>query len=271
MAAVLAGAITFLFYRRVRHMPQAPALSQIVVAAKDLPIGVTLTSNDVTLLDWYSATLPTGAFTKTDAVLGRPLLFPLVAKEPVVDRDLGVQGAGIGLAGKIPEGMRAIAVRSNEISGVAGFLYPGSHVDCMLTFTPPGGKMPQTQTVLQDVEVLAAGQTIEPDPQGKPQKVNVVTVLLTPQDSQKLQLASGQGNIQFVLRSGADQKQAALQPTTLDQIFPSDKPPVVAKTVKRVPHQTNPMYMLEVIQGTKRSEEKFAESSAAKTAETDQN
>jgi len=254
----MAGTITLLFYRRMGR-PAQPAPSRIVAAARDLPVGATLTREDVTLLNWYSGSLPQGAFTKTEAVVGRPLLFPLGAKQPVIDRDLGLPGAGIGLAGKIPEGMRAIAVRSNEISGVAGFLYPGSQVDCMVTFTPPGGRVPRTQTVLQNVKVLAAGQTIEPDPQGKPEKVNVVTVLLNPEDSQKLELASAQGNIQFVLRSGADHGQAALRPTTLDQIFPSEKPPVLARRAKHVPRPAKPVYMLEVIQGTKRSEEKFEE------------
>ena len=84
--------------------------------------------------------------------------------------------------------------------------------------------MPMTKTVLQNVQVLTAGQTIEPDPQGRPHSVNVVTLLVDPEDSQRLQLASSQGNIQFVLRSGADQKQAELMPTRLDQLFPSDKP-----------------------------------------------
>lgn len=257
---MLAAAITFMFYRRVNRAPLAHASSQILVAAKDLPVGVALTTNDVTLLDWYSTELPAGAFTKADAVVGRPLLYPLSAREPVLDRDLGVQGAGIGLAGKIPAGMRATAVRSNEITGVAGFLYPGSHVDCMVTFTPPGGKLPETQTVLQNVEVLTAGQAIQPDPQGRPEKVNVVTVLLTPEDSQKLQLASAQGSIQFVLRSGADQTQAKLEPTRLNQLFPSDEPAAVPKkVVKRAPRQATPAYMLEVIQGTKREEEKFQE------------
>jgi pilus assembly protein CpaB len=131
-------------------------------------------------------------------------------------------------------------------------------VDVLVTFTPPGGNMPATQTVLQNVQVLTAGQTIEPDPQGKPHTVNVVTVLVTPENSQRLQLASAQGNIQFVLRSGADQKQAEIRPTRLDQLFPSDKPVLVARAVKRT-HAAPPapMYMLEVIQGTKRSVQKF--------------
>ena len=95
-------------------------------------------------------------------------------------------------------------MKSNKIVGVASFLYPGSHVDVLGTFTLPGNPAPVTQTILQNVEVLTAGQKIEPDPQGKPQTVNVVTLLLNSEDSQKLLLASTHGEIQFVLRGGAD-------------------------------------------------------------------
>lgn len=259
IAAVLAGGITFFFYRRQRANQQAPR-AQIVAAATDLPVGTTLSAKDVTLLDWYSDAVPSGALLKTDAVIGHPLLYPMSAKEPILQRDLGVEGSGIGLAGKIPEGMRATAVRSNEIVGVAGFLYPGSRVDLLMTFTPPGQNMPMTQTVLQNVEVLTAGQTIEPDPQGKPQTVNVVTLLLTPQDSQKLQLASGQGTIQFVLRSGVDQKTAELKPIRLDELVSGSRPPVVAAPGVRHARKAtprSPVYLMEVIQGTKRSVEKF--------------
>ena len=262
IAAVLAGGITYIFYRRtVAQKPHATA--QIVAAATDLPVGATLSQKDVVLLDWYSDALPSGAFTKTDDVVGHPLLYPMSAKEPVLQQDLGVEGAGIGLAGKIPEGMRAVAIRSNEIIGVAGFLYPGSKVDLLMTFTPPGTNIPVTETVLQNVEVLTAGQTIQPDPQGKPQAVNVVTLLLTPQDSQKLQLASAQGNIQFVLRSGADQKSAELRPTRLDELVIGDKPapPVVAAPgvhhARRKATPPTPIYLMEVIQGTQRSVQKF--------------
>lgn len=260
IAAILAGGITFLFYKRQRANQQAPK-TQIVAAAKELSVGTTLSANDIMLLDWYSEAVPTGAFTDVKPVIGHPLLFPLGAKEPILQRDLGVVGSGIGLAGKIPEGMRATAVRSNEIVGVAGFLYPGSRVDLLMTFTPPGQNMPITQTVLQNVEVLTAGQTIEPDPQGKPQSVNVVTLLLSPDDAQKLQLASGQGTIQFVLRSGVDQKMAQLKPIRLDELVSGPHPPVVAapgvKRTPRKPTPQNPIYLMEVIQGTQRSIQKF--------------
>lgn len=238
--------------------------TQIVVAAADLQTGATLSQKDVVLQDWFSDALPVGAFTKPSDVVGRPLLYPMSARQPILQRDLGVEGAGIGLAGKLPDGMRAVAIRSNEIIGVAGFVYPGSHVDLLMTFTPPGttNGQPVTETVLQNVEVLTAGQTIEPDPQGKPQSVGVVTLLLTPQDAQKLQLASGQGSIQFVLRNGADQKVAELRPTRMDELLIGQKPapPVVAAAgVHHAPKPTpqTPIYLMEVIQGTSRSVQKF--------------
>jgi pilus assembly protein CpaB len=247
----------------MRASSQQRKAVQIVAAKADLPVGTTLSADNVVLIDWYSEALPAGAFTNVADVNGHPLLYPMSPREPILQRDMGVVGAGIGLAGKIPEGMRAVAVRSNEIVGVAGFLYPGSKVDLLMTFTPPGGtNIPITQTVLQNVEVLTAGQTIEPDPQGKPQSVSVVTLLLDPQDSQKLQLASAQGNIQFVLRSGADQKSAEVRPTRLDELLVGQRaaPAVVAAPGVKHAHKPTPqtpIFLMEVIQGTTRSVQKF--------------
>src|SRR3989441_6490216 len=257
MAAVLSGAIAYFFNKRMRLSATQHALIRIVAANSDLPSGVTLGNKDITTIEWPSARPLPGSFTKVEDVVGRPLIYPLGAKEPVLKRDLGVEGSGIGLSTKIPAGMRATAVRSNEIVGVAGFLYPGSHVDVLATFTPPGGSAPVTTTVLQNVEVLTAGQTIEPDPQGKPETVSVVTLLLSPEDSQKLLLTSGQGNIQFVLRSGVDQKSVEVRPTRIDQLVASEKPPAPSaptgkRSSKRAPAAKPPaIYVLEVIQGTK--------------------
>jgi pilus assembly protein CpaB len=233
--------------------------------SKDVPLGVTLTPEDLQLIDWPAdAPLP-GSFNKVEAVVGRPLIYPLGTREPVLERDLAVAGSGIGLSVKIPPGMRATAVRSNEIVGVAGFLFPGSHVDVLATFTLPGSATAITQTVLQNVEVLTAGQTIQPDPQGKPQTVTVVTLLLSPEDSQKLLLTSGQGTIQFVLRNGIDQKKTELEPTRLDQLGPAPPPRVVAsklptkvrRTAPPPPPTLPPAYIVEVIQGKDRSLQKF--------------
>ncbi len=260
LAALLAGIVTYFFNKRLRLSRSQHATTQIVAAVNNLPPGATLTTKDVTTEDWPSNVPLAGSFEKVDDVVGKPLLFPLVANEPILKRDLGLEGSGIGISGRIPTGMRATAVRSNEIVGVAGFLYPGSRVDVLVTYTPPGTSSgPLTQTVLQNVEVLTAGQTIQPDPQGKPQTVNVVTLLVSPDDSQRLQLAGSQGTIQFVLRSGVDQKNVDLRPTRLDQLAGLEKPaaaPATKKVAKRV-EPSRPIYVLEVIQGTKRSTEKF--------------
>jgi len=219
MAAILATAFTWLAFRRLRASQQRPVI-QIVAAVNDLPAGVALADKDVALVDWPSHMAVPGSFTKKEEVLGHLLIHSLGAKEPILKRDLGLEGTGIGLSTKIPPGMRATAIKSNEIVGVAGFLYPGSHVDILCTINTPN-KDSTTQTVLQDVEVLTAGQTVEPDPQGKPQQVDVVTLLLNPEDSQKLQLASTQGTVQFVLRNKTEE----LPPERLDQIVPMPKGP----------------------------------------------
>jgi pilus assembly protein CpaB len=263
MAAILATAVTVVVFRRLRAGLSQRAVTEVVASAKDLPAGVALSVKDVVLIDWPSDVPLAGSSNKVDAVIGHPLLRSMGPKEPILLRDLGVEGSGIGLSTKIPPGMRATAIRSNEIVGVAGFLYPGSHVDVLATYSPPGGGGTVTQTVLQDVEVLTAGQTIEPDPQGKPQQVNVVTLLLSPEDSQKLQLASSQGGIQFVLRNGTDDKKILdLHPARVDQLLATGKPaePVAAKrTGKRRVAPSSPVYVLEVIQGTQHTVHKFGE------------
>jgi pilus assembly protein CpaB len=253
--------MTYLVFKRVRAGLAQRPVTQIVASANELPAGVALAAKDLVLIDWPSDVPLQGSFNNLTAVVGHPLIHSLGPKEPILQRDLGVEGSGIGLATKIPPGMRATAVRSNEIVGVAGFLYPGSHVDVLATYSLPGTNGSLTQTVLQDVEVLTAGQTIEPDPQGKPEQVNVVTLLLSPENSQKLQLASTQGSIQFVLRNGTDTKNVDLHPTEVNQLIATAKPPAppASGKVRRAAPATKPIYVLEVIQGTKHSVHKFDE------------
>ncbi len=260
----MAGLLTILVFKRLRAGLGQRQVTQIVATAADIPAGVAISSKDVTLIDWPSDVPLTGSFTKVEAVVGHPVIHALVAKEPILQRDLGLEGSGVGLATKIPPGMRATAVRSNEIVGVAGFLYPGSHVDVLATYALPGATGSLTQTVLQDVEVLTAGQTIEPDPQGKPQQVNVVTLLLSPENSQKLQLASTQGSIQFVLRNGTDKTTAELRPTRVEQLGAVAPPSPSSATksnkpAKRAAKPAPAVYVLEVIQGTQKTVHKFDE------------
>jgi pilus assembly protein CpaB len=276
MAAIIAGGATYLVARRLQPPPAGPNMISIVAAAKDLSPGVPLTAQDLTTIAWPDNVALPGSMRKLEDVIGRPLMVTAAAKQPLLQRDLAAPGSGYGLSGKIPEGMRATAIRSNEIVGVAGFLFPGSHVDVIATYASPSGTI--TNTVLQDVEVISTGTSIEPDPQGKPQTVNVVTLLLTPEDSQKILLASSQGSIQFVLRSGVDRKVADILPTRMDQLSgrpvqvsapappatpapkpvarPKVEPPPVRTPVVEDPKPREP-YIIEVIQGTQRTQQKF--------------
>ena len=269
LALALSGGATYFLYTRLRGAQTRPQVTKIVAAAHAVAAGAAIKVDDVGLIDWPLNIPLAGSFTKVDDVVGRALIYPLGEKEPVLQRDLAEPGSGIGLSVKIPPGMRATSIRSNEIVGVAGFLFPGSHVDVVDTYTPPGSNTPITETVLQNVEVITAGQKIQPDPQGKPETVSVVTLLLSPKDSEKLLLATSQGSVQFVLRNGADTEQEKTPPVSMADLMGIVKPPtpVVTRTTrarapKAVPKTPPPpeFYTIEVIQGKERSEQKFPES-----------
>lgn len=267
LATVLAVTATYIMYRRLRSGAAHPDVTQVVAAEHDLPAGVVLTAKDLKTVDWPVGVPLPGSFSKIEQVVDRALIYPVGAKEPIMERDVAVEGSGLGLSVRIPPGMRATSVRSNEIVGVAGFLYPGSHLDVLATVALPGSATAETQTILQDVEVLTAGEKIEPDPQGKPQTVNVVTLLLNSEDSQKLLLASTQGTIQFVLRNSSDQAKTPVSATSLNQLLATprqsqpDSPQKPAKTGKRLTSEHNQgapeAFQLEIIRGDTRSVEKF--------------
>jgi pilus assembly protein CpaB len=270
-ALVISAGATYFFYTRLRgRQAAAPQMIKVVASAKAQPSGgVVLKAEDLAVVDWPSTAALTGSFSKIDDVVGRSLIYPLEEKEPVLEHDLAPAGSGFGLTAKIPVGMRATSVRSNEIVGVAGFLFPGSHVDVLATFRPTGANQdPLTQTILQDVEVITAGQKIQPDPQGKPETVNVVTLLLSPEDSEKLLLASSQATIHFVLRSGADREKVETKAVSMPELVSGIKKqaPVVeekkprrrvARAEKPPPPKPPDFYTVEVIHGDKRTEETF--------------
>ena len=273
LALALSGGATYLVYSRLKGLAAAqPQTRKLVAAARPLPAGGVLKGEDVALVDWPVSLQLAGSFGKADEVVGRSIVYPVQEKQPILESDLAAPGSGLGLTAKIPPGMRATSVRSNEVVGVAGFLYPGSRVDVLATLHPEGTNTSVTQTILQDVEVITAGQRIQPDPKGEPQMVNVVTLLLNPEDSEKLLLASTQATIQFVLRSGADKEKVKTRPVSMEELVTGEKkketpPPEAgkkgrrAKTAKTVKAPSKPpdFYTVEVIQGEKRSVEKFEE------------
>ena len=144
--------------------------------------------------------------------------------EPILESRLAVKGAGAGLAATIPPGMRAVAVRVNDVVGVAGFVVPGQRVDVLVLGTPPGGSANTgtgtiTKTILQNIQVLSAGQNMQKDTEGKPATVQVVNLLVTPQQAETLSLVSNDMRIQLVLRNPLDNKEVASSGTAASSVF----------------------------------------------------
>ena len=154
-----------------RKPPKRPAVTtQIVLATRDLEVGTVLKEQDVQLADWPGRRRRESS-TRAQDLVGRGVITPIYAKEPVIESRLAPKGAGGGLAAMIPPGMRAVAVRVNEVVGVAGFVIPGMRVDVLISGNRPGGDGnlgTLTRTLLQNLEVLSAGQDIKKDAEGKP-------------------------------------------------------------------------------------------------------
>jgi pilus assembly protein CpaB len=259
VALALASGVTFVVSRKLLgRLATAAQLQGYVAASRTLQPGEVLKSEDLRIIDWPVTHPLTGAFSKTSDIVGRAMMYPVADSQPILQDYLAAPGSVVGLTAKIPEGMRATSVKSDEVVGVAGFLFPGSRVDVLVTFHAEHLPTPATQIVLQDVEVLTAGQKLEPDPQGKPDAVSVVTLLLTPEDAQKLVLAGSQGTIQFVLRNGADHTKIGAVPMQMSQL--SGVPPAAPVPSAVTPHPRLPIkdpYVVETILGDKRATRSF--------------
>ena len=201
-------------FAAVRYTAQRPAdgtdtrdggTTQVVVAAKDLPVGHLVTEADVLVLRWPSATLPVGYIDQPGSIIGRGVISAVHLNEPFIASNLAAPGSGAGLPIVIPEGMRAVSVRVDDVIAVAGFVLAQTRVDVMLTMKPtPETPQTYTQVILQNMTVLAHGQVAQKDERGQPVIVSVVTLLVTPEQGEKLVLAAKQGQIQLALRNMID-------------------------------------------------------------------
>jgi len=256
----------------------APVTAKVVLATRDLDVGTVLKEEDVKLADW-DGPVPEGAITKLQDVVGRGVTTAIYAKEPLIESRLAPKGAGGGLASMIPPGMRAVAVRVNDVVGVAGFVVPGMRVDVLISGQSPGtnsnlGTM--AKTLLQNLEVLSAGQDFKKDAEGKPVAVQVVNLLVTPEQAEELALASSQTSIQLVLRNPLDRDVAKTTGTAVRLLFDGTKlrtgeleaphDPQPRRTVVRAALPPPPMrpiapkeapFVMEIISGTKKVETTF--------------
>jgi len=262
MIGALALAIGFLVsmsvYKNLQKGPSDPGV-EVMVAANDLQVGSRVDDHDVKIIRIPSADLPPGAPRKRSEVIGHGVIIPISKGEFILPNRLAQENAGSGLPSLIPPGMRAVPVRVNEVVSVAGFVTPGTRVDVLLTGTPGGSGDQETTTVLQNVTVLASGHTLERNSNGEAQNTAVITLLVTPDDAQRLTLASSQGHIQLTLRNPLDTKQDDVPASSSRGLY---KGAVVAEPVrapvrhvlapKTTSPPTNQGVSVEVYQGDKK-------------------
>jgi pilus assembly protein CpaB len=209
LAMTIGGVFALGTYRYVQAMPvktvETPTTS-VVVAAANLDLGAALRAEDLKTVQWPTGAVPPGAVAKPEDVVGRGLIQPVVQYEPILPGKLAPTEAGAGLPPIIPEGMRALSVRVNDVIGVAGYVLPGTRVDVLVTVSPTEQHTDITsKVILTNVQVLTAGTRIDRDVEkDKPVTVSVVTLLVDPEQAERLTLASTEGKIQLALRNPLD-------------------------------------------------------------------
>jgi pilus assembly protein CpaB len=197
------------WYLDKRHA-LAPAMTHVVVAAGDLPLATALKPEHLHMVMWPRSARPADTFADAKELVGRVLVTRLVKGEPVLASKIARREAGGGLAALIPANMRAAAVRVDDVVGVAGFIHPEDRVDVLVTLRPQQGQ-PESKVILQNVKVLAVGKQLDGDQKnkdkGKTLPVTVATLLVTPEQSEKLALAASEGKLLLTLRSWTDEQQ----------------------------------------------------------------
>jgi pilus assembly protein CpaB len=271
IAVLAGGGLAYGTYNLMQNQPVktvSTPTQPVVVAAADLTLGSELKAEDLQVLSFPAGQVPEGTFAKPQDIVGRGLIVPVVKNEPVLAAKLASKEAGSGLPPVIPEGMRAVSVRVNEVVGVAGYVLPGTRVDVVATASPTASAVDTTsKVVLANVQVLTAGTRLEQDKEdGKPMQVTVVTLLVTPEQSERLALASTEGKIQLALRNPLDQgapQTPGIKPSIL---MGAVKAPAQAptRTASAKPRPGQPVTMesaapvaptVEMIRGDKRATE----------------
>jgi pilus assembly protein CpaB len=270
LALALGAFVSFVVYKNMlaKTTNNNEPGAEVIVAANDLQVGSKLQDGDIRQVKVPASVIPPNSYKVKSQVLGRGVILPIKMGEFILPSKLADAGAGSGLPSLIPPGMRAVSVRVNEVVAVAGFVVPGTRVDVLLTGNPGSGNEQQTTTVLKNVAVIAAGQKLERNAAGEPQTTPVITLLVSPDDAQKLTLSSSQGHIQLALRNPIDTKNDDLDPARVGPLYgnklaptPAPRPKVVkAPKVETPPPSTG--YKVQVIRGNKVDETKFPDQGA---------
>ena len=271
LAVAAGGTFAFGTYRYMQNPPTRTVsvpTNPVVVAAADLQLGAELRLEDLRVIQWPASAVPMGSFSKPEDLVGRGLIQAVAMNEPFLPAKLASKEAGAGLPPVIPPGFRAVSVRVNDVVGVAGYVLPGTHVDVVATINPTNQPTDVTsKVVLTNVLVLASGTKIEQTENNKPIQVNVVTLLVNPDESEKLTLASTEGKIQLALRNPLDKTAPATPGIKPAPLVGGGVGPVrvASSRVVSSKRQTEPVAApaplptVEIIRGDKRSQEIVAQ------------
>jgi pilus assembly protein CpaB len=234
IAVGVAALASFGVYRAIQQMPvrevEVRSLHQ-VVAVRELAMGSLITKDDVKLVAWPASSPVDKGFTTIEAVLNRGLIQGVVANEPLTEGKLASLEAGGGLPPTITEGMRALSVKVNEVIGVAGYVVPGTRVDVIVTLRAAGSNDSMTRVVVSNVQVLTAGTRMDAAQarDGKPISANVVTLLVTPPDAERIALAANEGSIMLTLRNPLDKGLTETQGIRTAALLGAPAPPPVVR------------------------------------------
>jgi pilus assembly protein CpaB len=269
LALVMAAFASYAVYGAVTSLPVREvevAHAFVAVATRPLPIGTRLTKDDVKLVAWPKASGIAGAFSSVEALVGRGLISSVLENEPITESRVAATSSGAGLPPAIPTGMRAISVKVDEVVGVAGFVVPGTHVDVLVTLGARGVADEQiARVVVSNVTVLTAGTRYDQEEakEGKPIRSTVVTLLVEPQDAEKVALAQTEGTILLTLRNPLDTESAPTSGVKLASLM--GKAPAVSVPAPRRIAATHSapvtavgapkVYTVEAIRAAKRTEE----------------
>lgn len=284
---VLAGALIFGLLAAVsvsRYLSSAQAYTRdlhlIAVAKVAIPVGTKIIPEQLTMVQFPKESTPDGTFDSSEKLTGRVAVVNIAPREPITESRLAPEGTAGGLSAVIPEGYRAMTVKVDDVVGISGFIMPGTLVDVVVVIHPEDNNAqgPISKIVLQSIKVLANGQNIDkPENQRDANSVKVVTLLVTPEQAEKLALASSEGKLQLVMRNSIDQgdeqttgvnKRGLLNgehatPAPEPGSLKSEQPKPVARPVARPRAQTEvkpavapapqpPRASIEMIEGAKR-------------------
>jgi pilus assembly protein CpaB len=273
LAILAGGGLAYGTFNAINAQPVktvAAPTEPVVVAAGNLPLGAELKKDDLNVVNFPKGQTPEGAFARKEDIIGRGLIVSTVKNEPILAAKLASKEAGSGLPPVITPGMRAVSVRVNEVIGVAGYVLPGSRVDVVATASPTSAPQDATsKVILSNVQVLTAGTRLEQDAdKGKPMQVTVVTLLVYPEQSERLALASTEGKIQLALRNPLDtgapetpgMKQAVLLGVSTAAPARTAARPSARKAAETGPVTQSapapaPLPTIEIIRGDKRTAE----------------